>query len=179
MLDKLNPRERIMVLVLVGVGLVAGLYFVGKKIGDMRAKITKRVAAARKNARKIERIRDTISRLPRAKALDTKLQLMTKASQLAREHDLKSSDIRDRVEKTRRVERVRVEMTFNSVPLAKIMKFIHSVEQEKRINARIGSLVFRRSLPSKEVYDVSLSLMIEKPRERKRKPPRRRRRSSR
>ena len=167
MLDKLNPRER---LLMTGLGalLVLGLLVLGgSKIREMRAKKSDDVGGFRDMLGQISSIRDTIRELPPAPIPPDKTQLVADASRLAEKHKLKATDIRDREETSRRYIVVHVELTFNGVPLKSVLELVHDVEYGKQIAARVSRLVFRRSLPTKEVYDVNLTLSAQKPREAK------------
>ena len=167
MLEKLNPRERLLMtglLALIAIGLL-GLG--GSKIRDMRAKKREDVGGFRDMLGQISSIRDTIRELPPAPNPPERTQLVADASRLAEKHKLKATDIRDREETSRRFVQVHVELTFNGVPLMSVLELIHDVEYGKQIAARVSRLVFRRSLPTKEVYDVNLTLSAQKPRETK------------
>ncbi len=165
MLDKLNPRERLLLTGLIALLAVGVLVLGGRKIREMRAKKSEDVGGFRDMLSQITNIRDTIRELPEAPPPPDKTQLVAAASQLAEKHKLKAQDIRDRDETTPRYIQVHVELTFNGVPLRNVLEFIHDVEYGRQIAARVSRLVFRRSLPTKEVYDVNLTLSAQKPRE--------------
>ncbi len=164
MFDKLNDRERLFIVFGVAIFLLLGLIFLGKKIGDMRARISEDVAAAREETAKIIRLRDAINNLPSPQSLPDMNQFISQTSQLMEKHSLQAADIRNRTESTaRKEEMLIVELTFNGVGLREIIKFLHDVEFGGKVNARVGNLVFRKPLPQREIYDVKISLEIIKP----------------
>lgn len=170
MLEKLNPRERIMVVALLGALALAVGFLAVRKISGMRERKSDDVRSYRDMLSTITSIRDTIRELPPAPNPPDKTQLVADASRLAQKHNLKAIDIRDREETSRRYVRVHVELTFNGVPLKNVLEMAHDVEYGKQIAARISKLIFRRSLPTKEVYDVNMTLTAQKPRTNEKKP---------
>ena len=162
MLDKLSPRERLMGIGLIALLSVVGLFMGIKTFMKMREKVTVRVTNARRDVQRITNIRNTIRSLPPPQPVEEKTIIVAKASRLATELGLKPADIRDGEEISNKFRRVRVELTFRSVPLKDILKYVHSVESGGQINVQVSSLVFSRSL-NKEVYDVNLSLFAQSP----------------
>lgn len=166
MLEKLNERERLMLFLLLGVALLAAIFFGGTRVAAVRKKISKDVAKARTQVVQMERLRTAIQSLPTAKSLPDMNRFIEQTTSLMNRHELNASDIRNRMDTSSRTEDVMiVELSFSGAQLHPIMRFLHDVEYGGAINARVGSLIFRKPLPRREIYDVRLSLTIRRPKE--------------
>ncbi len=164
MLDQLNPRERLFVM---AGGFLLGLLiviFLGYKISQMRGGIAQRVAQERENVLKIGRLKDDINSLPSPQSLPDMNEFISQTNALLEKYKMKPQDLRERTDTSSRTEEMLVnEISLNGVALKDIIGFIHDIEYGKRVNASIGGLIFRKSLPGKEIYDVKITLVIRKP----------------
>lgn len=167
MLDKLSQRERLMLIGLLGVGLLGLVFFGGRKVMELRQKISKDVISARERVVKMEKLKNDILSLPSAKSFPDKDNFLAQATSLMTKHGLKATNRRSRVDTSRTEEIIIVELAFTGTPLQPVIKFLHDVEYGKVVNAQVGGLVFRKPLPKREIYDVKVSLMIRKPKEKK------------
>ncbi|MBI3396462.1 MAG: hypothetical protein HY042_11545 [Spirochaetia bacterium] len=164
MLDQLNPRERMFVFALIALVALGAIFVMGMKIADMRSQITNDVALAREETVRMARLRDAISAMPSPQSLPDMNQFISQTQSVMEGLKLNAADIRNRQESTSRKEDLLiVELTFNGVSLKDIVKLMHEVEYAGKVHAKVGSLVFRKPLPNREIYDVKVTLEIIKP----------------
>jgi len=164
MLEKLNPRERLFVFGGGGLLVVMLIVFAGVQISKKRAGIEEDVVRAREDVAKITKLRDDINSLPSPQSLPDMNAFIATTTSLLEKYNLKPQDIRERPDTSSRTEELLVlEISLNAVALKDVISFLHDVEYGRQVNAIVGGLVFRKSLPGREVYDTKITLVIHKP----------------
>ncbi len=164
MLEKFDERERLFLVIGLGFVLVMVLGFAVFKIGDMRARIGEDVATSRNNVNKVQRLRDDIAALPSRGSLPDMNRFLSMTETLLTQHQLKPQNIRNRTEAKKNEEQMVVDLSFNGVPMVGIMNFLYDIEYGQRIEgARVGSTIFRKPLPNRDIYDIKITLVISRP----------------
>ncbi|MBL8022213.1 MAG: hypothetical protein JNM27_21235 [Leptospirales bacterium] len=161
MLEKMNPRERLMVLGLAGLlGLVA-LLFLAMKIQEQRESIRDSVNQAAADVQRIKRLRDDIIAMPSSAPLPDENEFLTKTQALLDRLKFTPQNIRSHKDNpSRDQEQIVVELTFAGVALKDAIAFLHAVEFGREVPARIGNFEFRKPLPNREIYDMRIQLVI-------------------
>lgn len=163
MLEKLEPRERLMLTGLLVFLVLILLGFIVSRIVNFRQDKNETAELYRGHVGRMARIRNTLQNLPPAPKLPDKTEMAEKAEALARKQNLQSPDIKSDNIRTVKYERVEVKIRFHGEPLQNILKFVHEVEFGNSLHARVGEFDFSRAVSAKEVYDASLTLYVQKP----------------
>lgn len=162
--EKLNPRERLFVLAGGGSLLLLLLFLALSSIVQKRQELGQRVVQAREDYGRILRLREDISTMPPPREIPDRNQFKSAIFNLMESHGLKG-DLRDSVKSISRSEEAIVEeLVLKGVVLKNVIDFMHDIEYGHKINCRIDGVSFRRSLPGREIYDVNLSLAVNRPR---------------
>lgn len=163
MLEKLNPRERLMVLGMGGL-LAAGLViFGGLKIMEQRESIHERVIEARDDVQKMKRLRDQIRAMPASAPLPDENEFLAKTTAMLDRLKIQQQSIRSiREPASGGQETVKVEIIFNLISMKDVISLLHAVEFGREVPARVSSLDMRKPLAGREVYEVKIHLAITK-----------------
>lgn len=161
MLEKMNPRERLMVLGLAGLLGFVALLFLALKIQEQRQSIRESVNTAAANVQRIKRLRDAINAMPSSAPLPDENQFLTQTTALLDRLKLSPQNIRSHKDSpSRDQEQIAVELTFAGIALKDALAFLHAVEFGREVPARVGNLEFRKPLPNREIYDMRIQLVI-------------------
>ena len=164
MLEKLNPRERLLIVAFGGTLLLLLLGFIGLKVKEQRDTIRQSVGEARDDVTRMSRLVADIKGMPAGGPLPDENEFLAKTTQLLESMKFTPQNIRSRKENpTRTEEQIIVEMTFAGVSLKDAINFLHAVEYGKQIPARVGVLEFRKPLAQREIYDMRITLVITRP----------------
>ena len=157
-------------MMILGLGaflLFGALFLAGRKIISMRQVISKKVVKAKKGVRDIKKLRRAILAMPKTPKPPTKEELEDQTTRLAKKHTLTFGYIRGReTTHNKTTSKVQVNINFNNIALPNLLQFLHDVEYNKIIKARVGEVSFRKPLPGKERYEATVTLYALKP-----KPP--------
>ena len=164
MLDKLNDRERMFVV--VG-GLVAALAILIMGVVTIlrhRATLREEVQTARQDLQKIREMGQLIQRLPSGQQAPTEGQLKKQLRQMIESQGLQRSSMNSNVSQVSKgQEKVQVDITFNSEKLVDIFQFLYQVEVAGAVSARVEDLQITRPYSEKEVYDVRIKVTVQRP----------------
>ncbi|MBI38367.1 MAG: hypothetical protein CMF59_02115 [Leptospiraceae bacterium] len=164
MLDKLNDRERMFVV--VG-GLVAALAILIMGVVTIlrhRATLREEVQTARQDLQKIREMGQLIQRLPSGQQAPTEEQLKNQLRQMIESQGLQRSSMNSNVSQVSKgQEKVQVDITFNSEKLVDIFQFLYQVEVAGAVSARVEDLQITRPYSEKEVYDVRIKVTVQRP----------------
>lgn len=162
-LERLNPRERFFVIIGGGVLLVLLVYLFVQFIIIRRATLSAQVEKAKSDFLTIQRLKEDIDRLPASGSSPDENQLKSLVFQQLEKHTL-NGDIKSRTESlSRREERVVVELRFKGQTLKSILDFVHDIEYGSMKQASTGRFEIKRSLPGKEIYDGSITVISIRP----------------
>ncbi|MCB1171004.1 MAG: type II secretion system protein M [Leptospiraceae bacterium] len=164
MLEKLNERERMFVLV-GGIVALALILFVGlKTILDHRSKLRAEVQNARRSLVQIREMSQLIQRLPSGQQAPGQDQVKNQLRQLMNSIGLEHTNLDANERKEGKgQEKIEIKITFNSVKLVDIFKFLYEVEVNGQVPARVEMLRLQRPFSNKEVYDVRMDLFVLRP----------------
>jgi type II secretory pathway component PulM len=165
MLEKLTPRERLLVVAVGGFFILGLLFFLGLKIVEQRDTIHERVVEARDDVQKMKRLRDQIRAMPASAPLPDENEFLSKTTAMLDRLKLQQQSIRSiREPGSAGQEIIKVEIIFNLVSMKDIIALLHAVEFGREVPARVSSLDLRKPLAGREVYEVKIHLAITKPR---------------
>ncbi len=54
--------------------------------------------------------------------------------------------------------KIQIDVSFRSVLLQDVIKFIYDIEKNKQVQAKVDYLTFRKPFAEKEIYDVNLKV---------------------
>ncbi|MBM9498879.1 hypothetical protein JWG44_01240 [Leptospira sp. 201903071] len=164
MLEKLEPRERLIVLVGIGAILLLIVFLAVQKIVNIRQGLTERVQDSRTAPVKLDKI---IQEYNDFRSLDSSggdsdvSAIYAKLDEIFLKYGLKEkiSTMKDSYAiEDKKYKRTTIDINFRSVTLDNIFRFVYDIEKNKMINARVEYLNFRKPFQGKEVYDVNLKL---------------------
>ncbi|MCG6168059.1 hypothetical protein LFX25_09500 [Leptospira sp. FAT2] len=164
MLEKLEPRERLIVLGGIGLILLLIVFMAIRKVVTLRQGLTERVQDSRTAPVKLDKI---IQEFNDFRSLDSSggetdvSAIYAKLDEIFVRYGLKekistmkdSNSIEDK-----KYNRITIDINFRSVTLDNVFRLIYDIEKNKMINARVEYLNFRKPFQGKEVYDVNLKL---------------------
>ena len=158
MLDKLNDRERLMVIV-AGGGLFLfligyGLFFVVKQ----RASLRTEVAQERQNLQRMQEMSLLIRGLPSGQKVPDEDQLMAQMRQVVANQNMETSSSTHR----KGDQVVTVSVNFNNVALPNLLQLLYDIEINGAVPARVSELHVSR-VYEKERYDVRLTVEVQRP----------------
>ncbi|EMY79093.1 hypothetical protein LEP1GSC060_1023 [Leptospira weilii serovar Ranarum str. ICFT] len=164
MLDKLEPRERLIVLGGIGAILLLIVFMTIRKVVTLRQSLTESVQDSRTAPVKLDKI---IQEFNDFRSLDSSggetdvSGVYAKLDEIIVRHGLKEkiSTMKDfnSVEE-KKYNRITIDINFRSATLDNVFRLIYDIEKNKMINARVEYLNFKKPFQGKEVYDVNLKL---------------------
>ncbi len=164
--SRLNPREKLFVSAGGGLLLLVLLLAGGKAVYEKRRSLSEETEQARADLQTLQRLKGTIESLPAAKGQVTDINAMKSAVFTRLERNNLKADIRERVENiSQREERLVIEVIMRGITLNSTVDFLHDIEFERSVNAKVGKLNLRRSLPDRDIYDVTVTLTLNRPRQ--------------
>ncbi|TGK35014.1 hypothetical protein EHQ12_15540 [Leptospira gomenensis] len=164
MLEKLEPRERLLVLGGIGLILLLILFLAVRKVVTLRQGLSERVQDSRTAPVKLDKI---IQEFNDFRSLDSTggetdvSALYAKLDEIFVKYGLKEkiSTMKDsNAVEDKKYNRITIDINFRSVTLDNIVRLIYDIEKNKMVNARVEYLNFRKPFQGKEVYDVNLKL---------------------
>ncbi|MDV6237008.1 hypothetical protein CH379_015360 [Leptospira ellisii] len=164
MLEKLEPRERLLVLGGIGLILLILLFLVVRKVVTLRQGLSERVQDSRTAPVKLDKI---IQEFNDFRSLDSSggesdvSALYAKLDEIFVKYGLKEkiSTMKDSsAVEDKKYNRITIDINFRSVTLDNVFRLIYDIEKNKMVNARVEYLNFRKPFQGKEVYDVNLKL---------------------
>lgn len=160
MLDKLEPRERL--LLFVGAALIAvmGLFVFGRMVAGMRKRVSEDVAARRAAVQQMIRLRDNISGLKAAREQPNRSQFVADVNNLLSQYGLNASAFNEKQQSAPGRTIYVISMTLRAVSLEALLKYLHAVEYGRRVPASVENIRINRAVSGKEVYDVNLTLSM-------------------
>jgi len=170
MLDKFTSREKMLIGFLGALIVLGGLGMGLKKFLKSGGEGGSRLSEMRRSLYKIARIRDRINSLPPASSLPDATRLLSDTTRIANKHGLDITGIKSRRGgRNKRFERIFVDVSFRKIQLNQVLKMLHDIEIGGRVQARVAKLSISRLGQSREetAYNVSFSLLVERPREKR------------
>lgn len=162
MMNKLDERERLVVIGFVLLLILLVFVNIGIRIMDFRSELTTQVNEIRSSSNALEKsIQDfnfyrSLKSGEEEKISDTfsKLNIIMERYSL-KEKVFNQRDYTNIVEK--QYNRISIEYTFKSVVLQDVMKMIYDIEVNKQVSGKVTNLNFRKvPMAGKELYDVTL-----------------------
>jgi type II secretory pathway component PulM len=165
MLDKLEPRERL--LVFVGAGLIAIVLLVllGGRVRSMRERVSEEVAARRAAVQQMVRLRNSIAGLKAPSTPPNRTEFVANVNNLLSQYGLNASAFNEKEQSAPGRTIYVISMTLRAVNLEDLIKYLHAVEYSRRVPAVIENIRINRAVSGKEVYDVNVTLSLSVPRE--------------
>lgn len=161
--ERLNPRERIIVMAGGLVLFLLLVFFIIKFVIIRRSELSDAVIQAREDFNRIQRLKEDIQQLPAARNIPDVNRMKSLIFTRMEKHGIRA-DIRDRVETVSRTEeRLVVDLNFKGLPLKNLIDFLHDVEFGGGLNLQVGRFTIQRSLPDREIYDGTISLTTIRP----------------
>lgn len=159
MLDKLNERERLFVLGGLGFVLLIGLLLGSFSLYKYRTNLTETLLDTNSQFTELEKIiRDyNYYRSIKSSEEENINQLVAKLEQIMKRHNLKTNTLeKSQTVIMERYNKTIIDVTMTSVKLEDVMHLIYDIEVNKQMNSKVEVLEFRKPLPGKEVYDVTI-----------------------
>lgn len=165
MLDKLEPRERI--LLIGGAALIAVvlLFVFGRTVSQMRERVSEDVAARRAAVQQMIRLRDNIGSQKAPREPLTRSQFVANVNNLLSQYGLNASAFNEKEQSAPGRKIFVISMTLRSVSLEALLKYLHAVEYARRVPASVENIRINRAVSGKEVYDINLTLAHSVPNE--------------
>ena len=164
MLEKLNPRERLLLIYIGGSAAVLILIYLAVLLITKRFELRDESSKAIQNIHKMSRLERQIASLPPMQNVPDLNQLKSQIFNALEKNGLKGN-ISDRTESiSKKEEMLIVNININGVQFSSVMDFVYDIEYGRGINASIGKLTFNRPLAERELYDVKISVYVRKPR---------------
>ncbi|TGN08280.1 hypothetical protein [Leptospira ilyithenensis] len=164
MLDRLNDRERMLVIGSVFLVAALGIYTILSIFVDLRNKLTEEIYETRSHATQLDRV---IREFNYLKSLQTggseeDVSVMySKLDQIMVRYNLKDKvqTMKDTTTVIRKdYNKIQIDVSFRSVLLQDVIKFIYDIEKNKQVQAKVDYLTFRKPFVEKEIYDVNLKV---------------------
>ncbi|WP_411822687.1 hypothetical protein [Leptospira sp. 'Mane'] len=164
MFDRLNDRERMLVIGAVFLVAALGIYTILSVFVDLRNKLTEEIYETRSQATQLDRV---IREFNYLKSLQTggseeDVSVMySKLDQIMVRYNLKDKvqTMKDTTTVIRKdYNKIQIDVSFRSVLLQDIIKFIYDIEKNKQVQAKVDYLTFRKPFAEKEIYDVNLKV---------------------
>lgn len=149
MFDKLEPRERLLVLGGIGLILLLIVFFAIRKVVTLRQGLTERVQDSRTAPVKLDKI---IQEFNEFRSLDSSggetdvSAVYAKLDEIFVRYSLKEkiSTMKDfNSIEDKKYNRITIDINFRSVTLDNIFRLIYDIEKNKMINARVEYLNFK------------------------------------
>ncbi|MCS7204427.1 MAG: type II secretion system protein GspM [Leptospiraceae bacterium] len=163
MWNRLSPREKLLLVIVVIILFILGLAFVFQIIIKKQQEIESSIEKKRKDLQTLVRLKNQISAIPKIPDIPDKNELLTIITQKLQEKQITPNSIRDREEKTgkTKTKTIFVDMSFNGIALPPFWEFLYEIEYQQR-GVKIKELVIRKPLPGRDIFDVRLTLYVEK-----------------
>ncbi len=165
MLDKLEPRERMLLFGGVALVLTVLLFFGGARVREMRQRVSEDVADKREAVQTMQRLSGAISSMKPPQALPSKSQFFANVTNLLSQYNLKGSGVNQKEQSAPGRTIYQVSMTMRAVRMEDLLRYLHAIEYERRVPANIDRIRVNRAVSGREVYDVNLTVSISLPAE--------------
>ena len=165
MLDKLEPRERLLLAVGAVVVSLALIFFFGRMISRMRERVSEDVASRRAAVQQMIRLRDSIVGTKAPSRPPNRSQFVADVNNLLSSNGLNASAFNEKEQSAPGRTIYVISMTLRAVNLEDLLKYLHAIEYGRRVPAVIENIRINRAVSGKEVYDVNLTLSLSVPRE--------------
>ncbi len=163
MWEKLNQREKIL-LTLVSIFLfILFLFFIYKFISKRKLELEQNLQKTRRELQTLISLKETINSIPQVPNIPSRNEFLSLITTRLQEHKLNPSNIRDREEQIGKNQNkvIFIELSFNGVLLEQLLPFIHQIENEQK-GIKVKELLIRKPLPGRDIFDIRLSLYVEK-----------------
>ncbi|PJZ68531.1 hypothetical protein [Leptospira perolatii] len=164
MWEKLEPRERLLILIAAGLLVFMVLFLVGRKIYRMRKDLGERVMETSSDSQTLDKILQEYTYFT---TLDTTggerdpSEFYGKLDPLFVQYGLKEriSTMKDHTKEIdKKYQAIIIDVNFRGVPLESVMKLIYEIDKNKRVNARVEYLQINKPYQDKNAYDVNMKL---------------------
>ncbi|MEQ9362930.1 MAG: type II secretion system protein GspM [Leptospirales bacterium] len=163
MLDKLEPRERVLLFAGAAVIAVVLLFVFGRTVSRMRERVSEDVAARRAAVQQMIRLRDNITGLKAPTTPPNRSQFVANVNNLLSQYGLNASAFNEKEQSAPGRTIYVISMTLRSVSLEALLKYLHAVEYGRRVPASVENIRINRAVSGKEVYDINLTLSLSVP----------------
>lgn len=162
MWDKLNQREKLLLILTLFILILLGLTLLIQSLSKKREETRQNLEKARQDLQTLIRLKNQIQSIPGIDDVPGKNELLTLITGKLEEMQLSPNSIRDREETVGKsgAKVVFVDMSFNGISLHKLWKFLYEIEYSRR-GIRIKELVIRKPLPGRDIFDVRLTVFVE------------------
>lgn len=163
MLQKLNPREKVLLFVVIILITILLFFYSFQIISKKRREVIEGIRKSRNELQTILRIKENISNIPKISNLPDKNQFLNLVSQKLQEIQLTPSSIRDREEKIGKdsSKMIIIDLSFNGISLQKLIQFLYEMEYNQR-GIKVREIIIRKPLPGRDIFDVRLSIYVQK-----------------
>ena len=164
MLEKLEPRERLFVMIGGGALVVFLCILLFSFLAQKRKKVHKMVMQTRAATQTALRLKSQIQSMAPAQKITDKNQFMGRVSSLIESNQMKIRTMKDEPPEQRSgfVEHP-IRISLSGVNLGNLIHFLHTIEYSTP--ARVRRLSINKQLSAKDVYDVVVVLVISLPKE--------------
>jgi hypothetical protein len=161
MWNKLNQRERFLLIITATIIVVLSLIFIFRIITKKRNELKLDIERSRSDLKTILRLKENISQIPSVGRLPNRNQLLTLITQKLQELQITPNNIRDREEISEKGKSklIFVDITFNGISLQKLFQFIYEIEYNQQ-GIKIKELLIRKPLPGRDIFDVRMSIYV-------------------
>lgn len=165
MFNQLQPRERLLIFVLIGLIAFGIFYYAGKKIMHLRARLSEQVVETRNAstelAKKIREYQylqslDTTENTTNATIMVKKMEDLV--AKYGLEQQIQNMDAPTSTTTPEKYTRNTMSINFSSVHLEEVFRLIYDIEKNKEINGKIELLEFRKPFAGKEIFDAKMEL---------------------
>ncbi len=164
MLDQLTEREKLILLLGIVVITVMGLFLIVRSVYNFRKELTETVNETASQSTQLDRIiadYNYYKALKSGGADEDISQMYSKLDQIMIRYNLKDrvSTMKDTSANIERnYIKLSIEISFRSVQLYDVIKFIYDIEKNKQINGKIDYFDMGKPFQDKELYDVNLRI---------------------
>ncbi|MGV3665534.1 MAG: hypothetical protein ACO1NV_05345 [Leptospira bouyouniensis] len=164
MFDRLNDRERILVIGLIGFVSLLGIYTIITLLSDLRNNLSEEIFETRSQAGELDRVireYNYLRGLQSGGSEEDVSVMYSKLDQILVRYNLKDKvqtmkDTSNVIQKD--YNKITIDVSFRSVLLQDIIKLVYDIEKNKQIQAKVDLLSFRKPFAEKEIYDVNLKV---------------------
>jgi len=161
MWNKLNQRERILLIVASFLVFILLSVFLFRVIAKKRSELKQNLERSRSELQTIIRLKDSISSIPNVGTIPNRNQFLTLVTQKLQELQITPNNIRDREERIGKSnsKMIIIDLSFNGINLQKLFQFIYEIEYNQK-GIKIKELLIRKPLPGRDIFDVRMSIYV-------------------
>ncbi len=162
MLEKLEPRERLFVII-GGILVIAALVVaLGMAVRKARTSLAAEVQEARTGVQRLTELQGQIAGMQAADPLPVETQFVSNITSQLQQYSLNASTFNTLPGQTQQGQTTYgVTMTLRAVRLEDVIKFLHDVEYAQRLPAPVvENIRITRAVSGRELYDVNMTISL-------------------